>query len=133
MTTNILYPGPTITSHGPTYPGSGETLTFTERFTLLDSDTIEYRYTVADPAVYVRPYTVMHELTRDDAYKVSSMLCHEGHDDSPSALASGRFDEVTSIDNADEARHERQERFQEVKAQAIETAKQLNGASAKTP
>jgi len=128
VTTNIRYPGPIITSHGGNYPGTGETLTFTERLTRLDADTIEYRYTVDDPKVYVRPYTVMHELTRDDAYKVSKIICHEGHDDTPSALSAGRFDEETAIDNANETRLEREERFEEMKAEAIEAAKQLNSS-----
>ncbi|MDA1097098.1 MAG: hypothetical protein O3B84_07580, partial [Chloroflexi bacterium] len=128
VTTNIRFPGPIITSHGPTYPGTGETLTFTERFTPLGPDTMEYRYTVDDPGVYVRPYTVMHEWTRDDAYKVSKIICHEGHDDKPATLSAGRFDEETAIDNANEARHEREERFEEMKAEAIEAAKQLSGA-----
>ena len=127
VTTNIRYPGPIITSHGGNYPGTGEGLTFTERLTRLDADTIEYRYTVDDPKVYVRPYTVMHELTRDDAYKVSNMICHEGHDDTPAALSAGRFDEVTAVDNANETRLEREERFDEMKAEAIEAAKHLNG------
>jgi hypothetical protein len=123
VTTNVSFPGPVITSHGPTYPGSGETLTFTERFTRVGPDTIEYRYTVEDPKVYVRPYTVMHEWTRDDAYKISKILCHEGHDDMPSSLASGRNDEVTSLMIAEEDGHERAERFVEVKARALEAAK----------
>ena len=124
VTTNIRYPGPIITSHGGTYPGTGETLTFTERFTRLGPDTMEYRYTVDDPGVYVRPYTVMHELTLDDAYKVSKIICHEGHDDMPSSLSAGRFDEITAIDNAADTRHEREPRFDKLKEEAIEAARQ---------
>ena len=40
------------------HPGSGETLRIIERFTRLDADTLEYRYTVEDPVVYTRPFTV---------------------------------------------------------------------------
>jgi hypothetical protein len=124
-TTNITYPGPIITPYGPNYPGSGETLTFTERFTRTGPDTIEYRYTVDDPGVYTRPYTVQHQLTRDDAYKISSVICHEGHDDMPSALAAGRFDEVTSIDNAEDTRIQRTPRLKQLKEQAIAAAEAM--------
>src|SRR5262249_44446217 len=41
------------------YPGSGEKLRLVERFTRLDADTIEYRYTIDDPEVFVRPWTAV--------------------------------------------------------------------------
>jgi hypothetical protein len=119
VTTNIKYTGPTITSYGPNYPGSGETLTFTEKFTRTGPTTMDYRYTVDDPGVYTRPYTVRHELDLDNDYKISNVLCHEGHDDMPSALAAGRFDEITSIDNANDTRLQREPRFNELKEEAI--------------
>ena len=116
VTKNLVYPGPVITSYGPTYPGDGSTLTFTERFTRTGPDSMDFRYTVDDPGVYVQPYTVQHNMTLDNAYKISPVICHEGHDDMPSALAAGRFDELTAIDNANDARIPRKLRFEEVKA-----------------
>jgi hypothetical protein len=121
-TTNIKYPYPIIYSYASLYPGSGETLRLTERFTRVGPDTIEYRYTIDDPKVYTRPYTVLYELTRDDNYKVTAPICHEGHDDMPSALAAGRVDEEGAIDNAEDARLLRKPRLEELKQQALKTA-----------
>ena len=118
VTTNIVYPGPTITSYGDNYPGTGETLTFTERFTRTSPDALDYRYTVDDPGVYVEPYTVQNELMLDNDYKISAVICHEGHDDMPAALASGRFDEVTAWENAVDTKLQREPRFMELKEEA---------------
>jgi hypothetical protein len=123
-TTNIKYPYPIISSYGPAYPGDGETLRFTERFTRVGPDTIEYRYTVEDPAVYTRPYTVLEELTRDDNYKVSSLICHEGHDDMPSSLAVNRIDEENTLENARDTRLQREPRLKQLKEEAIKAAEQ---------
>jgi hypothetical protein len=119
VTTNITYPGPVITSYGPNYPGTGDTLTFTERWTRTGPTTMDYRYTVDDPAVYARPYTVRHELDLDNEYKISNVLCHEGHDDMPAALAAGRFDEITSVDNANDTKIQREPRFKQLKDEAM--------------
>ena len=70
---------------------------------------------VDDPGVYVRPYTVLHELGLYNDYKISNLICHEGHDDMPSALAAGRFDEITAIDNALDTRNQRAPRLKELK------------------
>jgi hypothetical protein len=72
--------------------------------------------------VYTRPYTVRHELDLDNEYKISNVLCHEGHDDMPSALAAGRFDEITSIDNATDTRIQREPRFKQLKDEAMKAA-----------
>ena len=127
-TTNIKFPTPIITSYGDAYPGDGETLRFTERFTLIGPDTIEYRYTIDDPAVYTEPYTVLHELTRDDTYKVSADICHEGHDDMPSSLAAGRLDEENAMEGAKDTRLERAPRFRELKEEAMKAAAQGKGS-----
>jgi hypothetical protein len=122
VTTNLTYPGPIITSYGPNYPGTGHTLTYTERWTRTGPNTMDYRYTVDDPAVYVRPYTVQHELNLYNDYKISNVLCHEGHDDMPSALAAGRFDEITSVDNANDTRLQREPRLKQLKEEAMKAA-----------
>ena len=44
-------------AHVHYYPGTGETLRLTERFRRIDADTLEYRYTVEDPNVFVRPWS----------------------------------------------------------------------------
>jgi len=40
----------------------------------------------------------------------------------PSALAAGRFDEITALDYATDTRLPRMERFKDVKAEAVEAA-----------
>ena len=82
-----------------------------------ESPSLELRVTVEDPAVYVRPYTYLDEWTRDDKYKVSSYLCREGHDDMPSMLSAARYDEVTALDNAEDALRERKLRLEELRAE----------------
>ena len=123
-TTNIKYPYPVITSYGPAYPGDGETLRFIQRYTRVGPDTIEYSQTVDDPAVYTRPYTVVGELRRDDLYKVSAPICHEGHDDMPSALASARVDEESALENAADTRRQRESRLKQLKERAIKAAEE---------
>ena len=125
VTTNIQYPGPVITVYGPNYPGTGSTLTFTERFTRTGPETMVYRYTVDDPGVYVRPYTVQHELGLYNDYKISSVICHEGHDDMPAALAAGRFDEITAIDFVRESINQRAPRVKELKEEAMKAAEMM--------
>src|SRR5207244_2672055 len=92
--TNIKMFGPVITSYGHRmYPGTAETLKVTERYTRVGPDTIDYRYTVDDPAVFTKSWTVEHNLTRDDAYRVSPVPCREGVDDMGSILFGWRLDE----------------------------------------
>jgi hypothetical protein len=122
VTTNVIYPGPVITSYGPTYPGDGTTMTFTERYTRTGPNSMDFRYTVDDPGVYAQPYTVHHNMTLDNEYKVSPVICHEGHDDMPSALAAGRNDEVTAMDNANDAVIPRKARFKELKEAVMKAA-----------
>ena len=125
-TTNLKFPYPIIMTYGNNqYPGDALTLRITQRYTRTGPDTIEYKYTVEDPKVYVRPYTVLYELTRDDNYKVTAPICHEGHDDMPSALASGRVDEETALENANDSKASRAPRLQQLKEEAIKAAEQM--------
>jgi len=58
--------------------GSDENLRLIERFTPIDRDTIEYRFTMDDPTVWTRPWTAafpMHR-TRQPLYEYA---CHEGN------------------------------------------------------
>jgi hypothetical protein len=60
------------------YRLTGRNLKLTERFTRLDADTLEYKFTVDDPDTYDRPWTaVMHmQRTDDDVFEYA---CHEGN------------------------------------------------------
>ena len=46
--------------------GTGLTVTLTERFTRLDADTLLYEYTVDDPTILTRPFTVAVPMRRSD-------------------------------------------------------------------
>jgi hypothetical protein len=56
-----------------------ESLTMTERFTMLDGDTLMYRATIADPKVYTRPWTIEYPFKRDNEYRMFEYACHEGN------------------------------------------------------
>lgn len=57
---------------------TGPGMKLIERFTRLDEDTLEYRYTVEDSFAYAEPFTVIQEMTRTDA-DVYEYACHEGN------------------------------------------------------
>ena len=54
--------------------------TVTERFTMLDQDTIAYGATVDDPLVYTRPFTIAFMLTRHttEGFEIWEDACVEG-------------------------------------------------------
>jgi hypothetical protein len=121
--TNMRYPYPVIQNGSfPMYPGTGETLKITERFTRTDADSIEYRYTVEDPAVYTRPYTVLFDLIRNDSYKHTPDLCHENNRDLSGVLANSRADEQQALENGVHSFNIRRPRVEELKKRAQEAA-----------
>jgi hypothetical protein len=60
------------------FRGAGEHLRLTERFTRVDRDTIEYRFTVDDPTTWTRPWTVSFPLVRSDD-RIYEYACHEAN------------------------------------------------------
>jgi hypothetical protein len=88
------------------YPGSGETLRFIERFTLTDADTLEYRYTVDDPGVYVRPWTAVVDFSRDSwsaqgkQDRIFEYACHEHNYGMLNALKAARANRAQALDEA---------------------------------
>ena len=88
-----------VTPTGPR--GSGETLRLTERFTLVDANTIDYRVTVEDPQTLAVPYTAaipMHRSAR--GVTLFEYACHEGNHAMVNLLSAGRADEQQAIDAA---------------------------------
>ncbi len=58
-----------------------DAMTIVERFTIADADTLQYQYTVTDPKVFTRPWTVATQLTRDtrpEGYELWESACVEG-------------------------------------------------------
>jgi hypothetical protein len=99
------------------YPGSGETLKMTERFTPVDADTIEYRYTVNDPGVYVRPYTAVVDFVRDTwsasgkQDRITEYACHEHNYGLTNAIKGAIVDRAQALD---EERREEKVRAREL-------------------
>ena len=88
-----------VTPTGPR--SSGETLRLTERFTLVDANTIDYRMTVEDPQTFEVPYTVaipMHRSAPD--VTLFEYACHEGNHAMVNLLNAGRANEQQAIDAA---------------------------------
>ena len=54
-----------------------------ERFTPVDSNTVNYEATVTDPVVYTRPWTIAFPLKRDNKFELSEAACHEEDRDLP--------------------------------------------------
>jgi hypothetical protein len=95
------------------YLGSRDTLHLIERWTMLDANTLEYVVTIDDPATWTRPWTVKHEMRRqnDRANRIYyEPRCHEGnvglagmHVNSRAeerAFAAGRGPDPATRDNA---------------------------------
>ena len=58
--------------------GTGTTLTLIERFTRVDHNTLLYEYTVDDPAVFTRNFSVAIPMQRSEL-PVFEYACHEGN------------------------------------------------------
>ena len=62
------------------YRGTGEDMKLTERYTRIGPDTLEYRFTVDDPAIWTQPWTAMFTFVKDDnQYELVEYACHEGN------------------------------------------------------
>ena len=125
--TNIYYEFPVLPGYfSGEYAGSGETLKVTERYKRLDADNMSFSWTVEDPKVYVRPYTVMIEAWRDDNFKDLPSICHEVNlIDVGGQLATARYEEPVAWENNRELQVERDVWFQMRKKQAMEYADQM--------
>ena len=56
-----------------------DALRLVEHFTRVDPDTIEYEVTIADPKMWMRPWTMRFPLKRDPGYGMFEYACHEGN------------------------------------------------------
>ena len=65
----------------------------TERFTLADANTLDYRMTINDPKVYAAPWTVRLPIPREESYGYFEYACHEGNYAMPNLLSGSRAEE----------------------------------------
>ena len=80
------------------FRGAGENLHLVERFTRLDLDTIEYRFTLDDPTTWTTPWTVAYPIVKTDG-PIYEFACHEGNYGLRDILTGARYEEKA----ADEA------------------------------
>jgi hypothetical protein len=62
--------------------GGGRTsgrITITERFTMLNRDTLQYTATIDDPGTWTRPWTLSFPWKREPVYGMFEYACHEGN------------------------------------------------------
>lgn len=72
--------------------GSSKELKMVERFTRVDEKTIDYRFTLTDPAVYTKPVTMSIPMYALDQ-PIFEYACHEGNHAIPNMLAGARTTE----------------------------------------
>ncbi|MXZ70877.1 MAG: hypothetical protein F4Z04_05135 [Acidobacteria bacterium] len=75
--------------------GTGLTVTLTERFTRVDEDTLLYEYTVDDPTIFTRPFTVAVPMRRNTE-PMFEYACHEGNYGLLNILSGARAEEAES-------------------------------------
>jgi hypothetical protein len=63
-----------------------------ERFTRVSDRLIDYQYTITDPTVFTRPFTVAIPMPRRDD-KIFEYACHEGNHSMVGILGGARAEE----------------------------------------
>jgi hypothetical protein len=75
--------------------GTGLTVSLTERFERLDENTLLYQYTVVDPVIFTRPFTVAVPMRRS-VEPMYEYACHEGNYGLLNILTGARVAEAES-------------------------------------
>lgn len=70
-------------------------LTLTERYTLVDADTVLYEGTITDPGTWTRPWTVAFPRRRATEETLFEYACHEGNYGLPNILRAARASETS--------------------------------------
>lgn len=81
------------------FRGSTENMRLVGRFTRSGADTIDYRFTVEDPATFTRPWTAELPLTRVQG-QVYEYACHEGNYGMRNLLTGHRVQEKAAAEAA---------------------------------
>jgi hypothetical protein len=75
-----------------TFRGSGPGLHVIERFSLTNSNTLKYQFTVDDPASFAKSWSGESEMTRTDD-RMFEFACHEANQSLTNTLRGARFSE----------------------------------------
>ena len=78
-----------------TFFSVGSDLKLTERFKIVDPDTIDYQFTVDAPNEFTKPWTAAIPLWRTDE-EIFEYACHEGNYAMPHTLSGARADEAAA-------------------------------------
>jgi hypothetical protein len=81
------------------YRGSSEQMRVTERFTRVDADTIQYRFTVEDQAMWTRPFTAEMQMKKTVG-PIFEHACHEGNYGLYNTLVGARLEEKKAAEAA---------------------------------
>jgi len=79
--------------------GGGRTsgrLTITERFSMLDANTLQYTATIDDPGTWTRPWTLSLPWKREPVYGMFEYACHEGNYAMRNMLSASRAAEASA-------------------------------------
>jgi hypothetical protein len=74
------------------FRGAGANLHLVERFTRVDADTIEYRFTLEDPTTWTKPWTVAYPIVKTEG-PIYEFACHEGNYGLRDILSGARYEE----------------------------------------
>jgi hypothetical protein len=81
------------------YRGSSDQMRVTERFTRVDADTIQYRFTVEDQAMWTRPFTAEMQMKKTVG-PMFEHACHEGNYGLYNTLVGARLEEKKAAEAA---------------------------------
>jgi len=79
------------------FRGSGANLHLVERFTRVDADTIDYRFTVDDPTTWTRPWTVAYPIVKTEG-PIYEFACHEANYGLMDILTGARWEEKAAAE-----------------------------------
>jgi hypothetical protein len=77
-----------------------ERMRLEERLRRIDASTVRYEFTVHDPDVYTRPWTVAFELDSRAGYEIYEYACHEGNLGLANMLSAARAEERAAAEAA---------------------------------
>ena len=83
--------------------GAGGNLHVIERFTRVDEDTIDFKYTVDDPSTWTRSWTAAVPMERSEA-PLYEYACHEGNYALPGILKGARAQEKAAAESVRRSR-----------------------------
>jgi hypothetical protein len=81
------------------FRGASQNMKLTERFTRLDADTIDYRFTVDDETTWTKPWTAILPLKKSIG-PIFEHACHEGNYGVRNTLAGARAEEKRAAEAA---------------------------------